>query len=89
MKSAQSHDLQCQWSSWRVVSPTRIALHMPEDNCCDMSGAIRLAQILLPGCRRIDTYAGDKRDTVYTLNDYGWYDTFWPVGHEPKDDEAS
>ncbi len=60
-----SDELCCHWSAWRVVDETTLALDLGTWECCDMSGAIRLAQGLLPGVQRILTYAGVELDTVY------------------------
>ena len=40
-------------------------LDMSADSCCDMKGCIELFERIDPGCRRIDTFAGAKPDTIY------------------------
>jgi hypothetical protein len=58
--------LKCRWTAWRVVANGHLALDMPPDNCCDMCGAIKVAQSLCPTVRRIDTFVDGEPDTSYT-----------------------
>lgn len=67
-----SSDLQCGWLSWTVVDGGILRLDMPDDNCCDMTGAIKAAEALCPLVWRIDTYAGGKPDTMYLLRGSEW-----------------
>ena len=62
---AYSTRLQCGWSAWRVLDEGELALDMQPDGCCDMSGAIRIAEAMMPGVWRIVTFAGDVPDTEY------------------------
>ena len=39
---------------------------------CDMSGAIRFVTRMYPKVEAIATYSGDKRDSVYRLDDGVW-----------------
>lgn len=40
-------------------------LNNAADECCDMRSCVRLFEGIDPRVLRIDTYAGDKRDTIY------------------------
>ena len=63
--SENSFKLQCDWESWEQIGPGELMLKMPEGNCCDMNGAIDIAQAIMPGVWRIATYAGGSPDTEY------------------------
>lgn len=67
-----SSGLQCGWIAWRVVNDGHLALDLPDDNCCDMRGAIKAAEVLCPLVWRIDTYAGGKPDTIYAIHKGKW-----------------
>lgn len=56
------------------VTCTRRAIHFyfPDGDCCDMSGAIRLARLLDPKVRRILTYSGKRCDTAYLWKNKDW-----------------
>ena len=69
--------LQCTWLSWRALSSGEIALDMPAYCCCDMRGAIRVAESLMPGVWRIATFAGGVPDTEYR-NVYGVWKAYDP-----------
>jgi len=64
-RSMWSGGLQCGWISWSVVEDGVLRLDMPINNCCDMRGAIKAAEVLCPMVWRIDTYAGGNPDTMY------------------------
>ena len=40
-------------------------LHMAPADCCDMQGCVDLFERIDPRVRRIETFAGDKVDTIY------------------------
>ncbi|EIC23403.1 hypothetical protein [Thiorhodovibrio frisius] len=64
-------DLQCRWQSWRVVGDRHLALDLPDMNCCDMGGAIKIAQYLYPDVDKIDTFSGGQPDTKYRFDHDG------------------
>ena len=64
--------LACEWISWAVVGDGILRLDMPEYQCCDMRGAIKIAQVLCPLVRRIDTYAGGALDITYSRRGGEW-----------------
>lgn len=72
MGATYSSKLQCVFNGWRVLSDGEIALDMPENNCCDMRGAIDIAKAIMPSVWRIVTYAGGKIDAVYVGPDDKW-----------------
>ena len=71
-RATWSSGLQCAWTSWSVVDSGILRLDMPPDNCCDMGGAIKAAEVLCPLVWRIDTYAGGQPDTMYLLRGGEW-----------------
>jgi hypothetical protein len=71
-KLRYSSALKCGWSAWRVLDDGELALDMQPDGCCDMSGAIRVAQAIMPAVFRIVTFAGDVQDTEYRLWQGKW-----------------
>jgi hypothetical protein len=48
-----------------VVGERHMALHLPVGNCCDMTGAIRVATAMMPEVRLIDCYEGPDLDISY------------------------
>ena len=60
-----SSKLQCGFHGWRVLADGEIALDMPDGNCCDMDGAIEIAEKIMPSVWRIVTFSGGVMDTVY------------------------
>lgn len=74
MSGAAIYDpaLGCEYEGWRVLGADKIGLYMPEGDCCDMTGAIRIATILMPGVSQIDTFSGDVPDTRYRLEHGRW-----------------
>jgi hypothetical protein len=67
-----SSKLMCAFNSWRVLGDGEIALDMPENNCCDMRGAIEIAQVIMPSVWKISTFSGEIPDAVYILIDGKW-----------------
>lgn len=47
-------------------------LNMGEEQCCDMSACIALFTAIAQDVQRIDTFAGDRPDTTYTLSRGEW-----------------
>ena len=72
MTVAFSIQLQCSFLAWRVIAEGELALDMPAHNCCDMSGAIDIAERIMPGIRRIATFAGGVPDTEYRVYQGKW-----------------
>lgn len=58
----------------RRVNCTRRAIHLyfPDGDCCDMSGAINLANILHPKVKAIVTYSGRSPDRIYHKIGNAW-----------------
>jgi len=58
---------------YRVIC-TRRAVHLcfPEDNCCDMGGAVRLASMLHGQVKVIVTYAGHEVARIYWRTGKKW-----------------
>lgn len=50
------------------------------DECCDMRACVRLFEGIDPRVLRIDTFAGEKRDTVYMRpRKNGKWEAYCPV----------
>lgn len=47
-------------------------VYMLDGNCCDMTGCLSLFQGIDPKVTAIETYSGDKADTVYRKEDEEW-----------------
>ena len=60
-----STKLKCAFSAWRVLADGELALDLPDGNCCDMIGAIEIAEKIMPAVWRIATFAGGQPDTEY------------------------
>ena len=75
--SAWNKNLMC---IWRQISASQqensVTICLPEGNCCDMRGAIKIAEFLLPGVTTIQTVAGKKYDTMYQKHDSGRWEVF-------------
>lgn len=69
---AHSDALQCCWLSWRVVGPHALAVDLPPGNCADMDGAIRVAEMLMPGVRELHTFCDGVADTMYSCVGGRW-----------------
>jgi hypothetical protein len=69
-----SKDLVCDWHSWEVnkTNPSALVLRLAPGQCCDMAGAIRVAQRLMPEVEAISTYSGDKPDVTYSRQGKDW-----------------
>lgn len=48
------------------------AIAFPPYHCCDMTGCTRLFEAIDPGVIAIDTYSGDRPDTVYRKRRGTW-----------------
>lgn len=72
--SQWSDDLICEWNSWEVhgTKPKTLVLRLAPGHCCDMGGAIHVAQGLMPEVETVITYSGDKPDTVYFREGNDW-----------------
>lgn len=72
-KPCWSEALHCHWDSWRVVNESHLILDLPYQNVPDMSGTIKIAQILSPNVDRIDVYSGGLLNVQY----FGTYNKEW------------
>lgn len=72
--STHSDELQCRFESWEVAGPRSLVLRMPEDNCCDMRAAVRIAQAILPSVEAVHTLEGPLFGTTYWKDNDGiWF----------------
>ena len=67
-----SSSLQCAWISWTVLNDGALRLDVPDHHCCDMSGAILMAEALCPLVWRVEIYADGKLDMIYVHHGGKW-----------------
>lgn len=72
MGTTYSSKLKCPFNGWRVIADGELALDLPADVCCDMGGAIEIAEKVMPAVWRIATFAGGTLDTEYRLECGKW-----------------
>lgn len=70
MTSYRNNKLQCHFISWTVGSHDTLVLRLPDDNYCDMGGAIEIAKVLMPDVRVIVVEEGSSSEKPwYVLGD--------------------
>jgi hypothetical protein len=65
--------LQCECE--RLVFPVDgniVEMHLRDGDCCEMTGAIKVAEMLRPEVKKILTFSGTKADTVYLKTGRRW-----------------
>lgn len=69
-----SRDLMCNWIAWEAseTEATTLLLKLEDGHACDMSGAIRVAQNLMPNVECISVFSGAHLDIVYRHSTDGW-----------------
>ena len=72
MANVFSMRLGCEWESWAVKAPGVLALTMSNGHCCDMEGAVKIAEFLMPDVHTIHTVSGGTSDTIYMKGRGGW-----------------
>lgn len=78
-------DLMCGLNRVREEKNTQtVIMYFPEYHCCDMGGAIIVAERFNPDVRNIQTYSGDRTDTFYQKVDNEWR-SFPPLLWSRKD----
>ena len=70
--STYSKILHTTFNGWRVLSDGELALDMPADCCCDMRGAIKIAENIMPAVWRIATFADNQPDIEYRFCNGEW-----------------
>ena len=68
IKSTYNDELQCEFYGWRVRRFGEMELHIPKNNVCDMSGAINIAEMLMPTVFKISVFAGLELDIMYIMD---------------------
>ena len=61
----RSDELQCCWDKWVFIDPTKLELYLPEYNCTDMGGCIRVAKALMPKVNMITVFEAGVLTTNY------------------------
>lgn len=64
--------LQCYIYRIDLESEGTVSMFFKDGNCCDMSGAIKLAKKILPTVRLINTYAIDIVGVKYCIKNGKW-----------------
>ena len=72
VRAMWNNDLVCGWESLIVIDDGHLALNLPEYNCCDMRGAIKIAKAICPLVWRIDAFSGGEPDTTYFIQGGKW-----------------
>lgn len=70
--SVWNDDLYCHWRRIEVNDPGVISLYFPEDDCCDMSGAIRFCKRIMPDVHTIYCWSGGVKDNAYFYRHGEW-----------------
>lgn len=55
-----------------TVGPNWVVMFLPDSNCTDMDGAIKVGLAVNPDAVRIITVSGKRNDTVYLNEGDGW-----------------
>lgn len=71
-----SKELMCEFSGWDVFDNESLILRTPENNYCDMDGAINMAKRIFPNVSHIATKVGGIVDTCYRKNSLGEWECF-------------
>lgn len=58
--------LKCRWLAWSPEGNGELQLNLPEGECCDMEGVIRVATEIMPNVSSIKTVSGGVQDAIYT-----------------------
>lgn len=82
---AYNDTLVCHFHGWRVVSENEIALDMPKLNCCDMRGAISIAEKIMPNVQRIYTFLDGVPDTEYRATNGKWTAHSYLINNQTKE----
>lgn len=64
--------LICYLSKVDIVDKNTVTFYLPKGQCTNMTGAIKLAKMLTPGVKTINTYSGKETDTKYVLRGKQW-----------------
>ncbi len=66
-------DLQCGLGRMEInFVLNRVAMYLPDDECADMGGAIRVALAVCPGCETVATYSGGRISMLYIRDGEEW-----------------
>ena len=63
--------LLCGLDAIQIASESEVIFKLPDRHACDMTGAIKLAKMLVPAVKSIKTFSGDRPDTCYRRKEYG------------------
>jgi len=64
--------LQCCWERICFGEPGVIAMFLPDDNCTDMRGAVRIAEALDEDVKQVSTFVAGEPDMVYVKRNGEW-----------------
>lgn len=66
--SCWNETLCCRWNSWRVISESYLVLNLPYQNVPDMTGTIKIAEMLSPNVERVYVESGGILNVLYRFN---------------------
>lgn len=67
-----SNVLKCFWTAIRAGDSGVILMELPRNSCTDMSGAIKVAEMLDPDVLQIHVTAGGVPDSFYAKSNGKW-----------------
>jgi len=65
------NDLVCTLTAMVVTSEV-VELRFPEHECCSMTAAVHLAACASPSATQVQTWSGEKQDTIYVKAGEEW-----------------
>lgn len=68
----------CRLKAVIVQDDKEIQFHFDDHNCCDMTGAIKLAKAICPKINLIRTFSGIEVGAIYRRNHQKW-EAFMPA----------
>jgi hypothetical protein len=82
--------LKCECES--LVFPVQskiVEMHFPKDQCCDLLGAIAVAEMCRPGVEEIRTFAGGVPAMTYFKSGGRWRIAAQPIGSKTTSQVAT
>lgn len=76
--------LMCGLEAIYVKSGVEVYIALPDGNCCDMNGAIKLAKFMLPTVTSIKVFSGKKFDCEYRFKNGSWSCLDYPSAPEDQ-----
>jgi hypothetical protein len=64
--------LKCALDNVDIEDENTVTFYLPEGQCVDMTGAIKIATMLSSGVKTINTHSGKEADTRYVRKGKEW-----------------